>query len=167
MAAGDTFKLGPGTLTIGATGTPIDASCLVNNAVVSSSKDEGDSTTKLCGDVVPGSISYTYTLGGNVDIDIDDPAGLFALSQSAAGTQQDFVFTPSTEAGTEAAGSLVIDPLDFGGDETGVVMTSDFEFTIVGAPVYTIGGVVTAAADAVDTGRVRSRHVDEDEESAA
>ena len=137
MAAGDTHKLGPGELTIGATGTEIDVSCLINNATISMSKDEGDSVTKLCGDVVPGTVTYTYALSGNVDTDISDPAGLFALSQSAPGTSQAFTFTPSTEAGTAAAGTLVIDPLDFGGDETGQTMTSDFEFTIVGKPTYT------------------------------
>ena len=161
MAAGDTFKLGPGALTIGAVGTPIDVSCLINNAVIAASKDEGDPTTKLCGDVVPGSLTYTYTFGGNVDTDLDDPAGLFALSQTAAGTQQEFTFTPSDEAGTEASGTLVIDPLDFGGDETGVVMTSDFEFTIVGKPVYTIGGVTMAADEASTSTRIHA-HPPED-----
>jgi hypothetical protein len=140
MAAGDTYKLGPGTLSIGETGTAIDVSCLVNNATIAASKDEGDSTTKLCGTVVPGSVTYTYSLSGNVDTDVDDPAGLFALSQTAAGTEQSFTFTPNTEAGTTATGTLVIDPLDFGGDTTGETMTSDFEFSIVGAPTYEIGG---------------------------
>jgi hypothetical protein len=149
MAAGDTYKLGPGELTIGATGTPIDVSCLVNNATITMSKDEGDSTTKLCGTVVPGTVTYTYALSGNVDTDISDPAGLFALSQSAPGTVQDFTFTPSTEAGTTASGQLVIDPLDFGGDESGQIMTSDFEFSVVGKPTYAIGGATLAApADA-------------------
>ncbi len=159
MAAGDTYKLGPGTLHIGLTGTPIDVSCLINNAVIAASKDEGDSVTKLCGTVKPGSIAYTYTLGGNTDTDIDDPAGLFALSQSAAGTEQDFTFVPSTEAGTEASGVLVIDPLDFGGDETGEIMTSDFEFTIVGVPVYAIAGAPLAAVGAAPakTGAAASR----------
>jgi hypothetical protein len=149
MAVGDTYKLGPGTLHIGATGTPIDVSCLINNAVIAASKDEGDSVTKLCGTVKPGSITYTYALGGNTDTDISDPAGLFALSQAEAGTEQEFTFVPSTEAGTEASGTLVIDPLDFGGDETGETMTSDFEFTIVGVPVYSIGGLPLAADAAV------------------
>jgi len=142
----ETFLLGPGTLKIGATATPIDVSCLVNNAVISADKDEGDSTTKLCGTVKPGAVSYTYSLAGNVDTDIADDAGLFALSQTAAGTQQDFEFTPNTDAGTQATGQLVIDPLDFGGDETGATMTSDFEFSIVGKPVYTFAGAAAAAA---------------------
>ena len=141
VSVGETFNLGPGELTIGAIGSPIDVSCLVNNAVISSDKDEGDSTTKLCGTVKPGAVTYTYSLAGNVDTDIADPAGLFALSQNAPGTEQDFSFTPSTDAGTVATGRLVIDPLDFGGDETGETMTSDFEYTIVGKPTYTFGGV--------------------------
>lgn len=133
----DVFPLGPGTLTIGATGTPIDVSCLVNNAVIAAEKEQGDSTTKLCGTVRPGSVTYTYTVSGNVDTDIADEAGLFALSQSAPGTEQDFTFTPNTDAGTTATGKLVIDPLDFGGDTTGETMTSDFEFAVVGSPTYT------------------------------
>jgi len=144
---GETFDLGPGELKIGATGTEIDVSCLVNNAVIQAEKDEGDSTTKLCGTVKPGSVTYTYALNGNVDTDIADDAGLFALSQSAPGSEQDFVFTPSTDAGTSAAGTLVIDPLDFGGDEMGQPMTSDIAFTIVGTPVYTFAAPAEAMAD--------------------
>lgn len=128
---------GPGTLEIGATGTEIDVSCLVNSMRITASKDEGDSTTKLCGTVKPGKITYTYSLTGNVDVDSDVPDGLFALSQLEPGSQQPFTFTPSTPGETSAAGTLVVDPLDFGADEYGDDMTSDLEFTIVGAPTYT------------------------------
>lgn len=141
----DVFPLGPGTLTIGQTGTPIDVSCLVNNAVIAADKNEGDSTTKLCGTVRPGAVSYTYSLSGNTDTDIADAAGFFALSQDHAGEQMDFSFTPNTEAATAAAGTLVLDPLDFGGDTTGETMVSDFEFSVVGKPTYTYGGVAAVA----------------------
>jgi hypothetical protein len=142
-----TAKLGPGTLTIGSTGSEIDVSCLVNNAVIAADKDETDATTKLCGDVRAGSTTYTYALSGNMDTDIADAAGIFALSQEAPGSQQAFTFVPSTAAGTEAAGTLTIDPLDFGADESGADLTSDFEFTIVGTPVYTYGGGLPLDAD--------------------
>jgi len=132
-------KLGPGVLKIGATGTAIDVSCLLNNAVIASDKDEADSTTKLCGSTRPGSVTYSFTLSGNVDVDILTSTGLFGLSQSAAGTQQAFEFTPNTAAGTKATGMLVIDPLDFGADEMGADLTSDFEWSIVGKPAYTYG----------------------------
>jgi hypothetical protein len=128
---------GPGTLQIGEVGSEIEASCLVNSLRIAMSKDEGDSTTKLCGTVRPGKITYTYALSGNVDVDSESADGLFALSQSAPGSQQPFTFTPNTEAGTTATGTLVIDPLDFGADEYGDDMTSDFEFALVGKPTYT------------------------------
>jgi hypothetical protein len=130
---------GPGTLQIGATGSEIDASCQVNSLRIATSKDEGDSKTMLCGTVKAGKVTYTYTLSGNVDTDTDDAAGLFALSQSAAGTEQPFTFTPDTETGTTASGTLIIDPLDFGADEYGDDLNSDFEWTIVGAPSYDYG----------------------------
>jgi hypothetical protein len=131
------FEFGDGTLTIGQTGTPIDVSCLVNSAKVTPSKDQADSTTKLCGTVRQGKVTYTYALSGNVDVDIADEAGLFALGWAYPGTECEFTFTPSIEAGTAMAGVLVIDPLEFGGDETGATMVSDFEFSIVGKPTLT------------------------------
>ena len=146
VTAGEPFLLGPGELKIGATGTEIDISCLVNNAVISADKEQGDDTTKLCGTIRKGSVKYTYTLGGNMDTDIAETAGFFALSQANPGQEYGYMFTPSTDAGTEATGTLVIDPLDFGGDTTGETMTSDFEFALVGAPTYAYGGVVTASA---------------------
>lgn len=141
-----TRPLGPGTLTIGATATPIDVSCLVNNAVIAAEKTQGDSTTKLCGDVAPGSVTYEYSLSGNMDTDNTDPDGFFALSQAEAGTVLDYEFTPSTDGGTSATGQLIVDPLDFGGDTAGETMTSDFEFALVGAPTYDYGDTVPLAA---------------------
>lgn len=152
MADDFTRKLGPGELTIGQTGTPIDVSCLINNATIAASKDQGDSVTKLCGTVKPGATTYTYALSGNIDTDVATDAGLFALSQSAPGSEQPFTFTPNNEADPEvttATGTLVIDPLDFGGDTMGETMTSDFEFSIVGKPVYAFpaGGAGLSASD--------------------
>jgi hypothetical protein len=159
MADDYTRKLGPGTLTIGQTGTPIDVSCLINSATISASKNEEDSTTKLCGTVKPGAVSYDYSLAGNIDTDNATDSGLFALSQRAPGSQQPFTFTPNDQdadavAGifgpsATASGTLVLDPLDFGGDTMGALMTSDFEFTLVGQPTYAYpdGGAGGASAD--------------------
>jgi hypothetical protein len=72
-----------------------------------------------------------------MDTDVKDEAGIFALSQAEPGSQQDYEFVPNTAAGTKAVGVLVIDPLDFGADESGADLTSDFEFTLVGKPTYT------------------------------
>jgi len=153
MADDGTRKLGPGTLKIGATGTEIDASCLINSATITADKNEGDSSTKLCGTVKPGAITYAYHLDGNVDTDIGLASGLFALSQAEAGTEQAFEYTPNTDivapatAATKATGTLIIDPLDFGGDTFGEYMNSDFSFTIVGVPVYDYDGAASFAAE--------------------
>lgn len=137
--------LGPGTLKIGAVGTEIDVSCLVNGARIAPTKNEGDETQKLCGTKVPGSITYTAKLSGNLDIDPDAGAdGLFALSWSAPGSEQDFTFTPNTADGTIAAGKLILDPLDFGADKYGDTLSSDFEFTISGNVTYTYPTGATA-----------------------
>jgi hypothetical protein len=132
--ADGTGKLGPGELKIGEIGTEIDVSCLVNNAVISPNKDEGDATTKLCGTTKPGSITYAWTLSGNVDVDAGMSAGLFALSWSAKGTQVAYTYTPSYAMGTVFKGTLVIDPLSVGADEYGADLTSDFEWAITSDP---------------------------------
>lgn len=137
-------KLGPGTLKFGATGSQIDVSCNVNNAVIAAEKEEGDSTTKLCGTVIPGAVSFTYVLSGNIDTDIGSGSGFFALTQTQAGNQIDFEFVPNTAAISKAVGKVVLVPLDFGGDESGEFMTSDFEFTVVNKPTYTYGSALFA-----------------------
>ena len=141
--------LGPGLFTVGETGTPIDASCLVNNLKITTEKDQGDSKTKLCGDVSAGSTTYTFQVTGNVDQDLADASGLHALSWSAKGTEVPFTFTPNTAVGATATGTLIIDPLDFGGEEMGEDMTSDFTWVAVGDPVITYGGVAADDEDLV------------------
>ena len=141
--AGPTY-LGPGELKIGATGSEIDISCMINGARIAAAKDEGDDVKTLCGSVFPGSVTYDATLSGNVNADVEDPAGIFALSWSDPGSQQAFTFTPSTDAGTSAAGTLVLDPIDFGADAYGDPLSSDFEYKIVGPVTYTYPGGATA-----------------------
>lgn len=140
---------GPGVLQIGATGTEIDASCLVNSLRITATVDAGDSTTKLCGTVRPGSRTYSWEMTGNLDIDDDaGAAGLFALSQLQYGTEQDFTFTPNSASETTATGTLIIDPMDFGADEYGADLASDITWALVDKPTYTWGGVVEDAAAA-------------------
>lgn len=136
--------LGPGTLEIGATGTEIDVSCLINGCRIAAAKDQKDSTQKLCGTKVPGAVTYTASLKGNIDVDAaEGVGGLFELSWSAPGTEQAFTFTPNTADGVTAAGTIVLDPLDLGADEYGAVLTSDFEFQVVGTVTFTYPGGAT------------------------
>lgn len=129
--------LGPGVLTFGDVGTEIDASCLVNNARVEIDKEQDDPKYKLCGTATPGKITYTYKLTGNLETDIDTPTGLFAYSQDHAGEQIPFVFIPNSVAQTSCEGTLILDPLEFGADDYGEPLDSDFELTIIGKPLFT------------------------------
>lgn len=128
---------GPGTFTVGETAAAIDASCLVNNLVIQSTADAGEPSTKLCGTVKPGTRTYSWEMTGNLDIDPEDPDGLFMLSQTAYGTQVPFIFTPNDTEGLTASGVVIIDPLDFGSaDGYSSDLTSDFTWAIVDKPTY-------------------------------
>lgn len=136
--------LGPGVLTIqtvAAPGTPTDYSCLVNGLELTTDVAVGDSSFKLCGTEVPGTLTPTGTLSGNVDQDLDAASGgLFQFCSEHWGTVAAFTFEPSTAAGIEAAGSILVVPLTLGGTEYGAPLVSDVSFQTVGDITYTKGG---------------------------
>lgn len=135
----NTTRLGPGTLTFGPTGTPLDASCQMVNGVVAWDKDADDPITTLCGDTAAGGVTYNSTLAGTFLQDLSEVDGLVAYTWAHKGETVEFTFTPNTEAGATVTGDLVIDPLDVGSTEDyGAVMQSDFEWDCVGEPVLTI-----------------------------
>src|SRR5262245_12454617 len=131
-----TVKLGPGLLTVGATGTEVDFTCQITGAVVEWSADVGDDTTVLCGEVVPGERTYSSTLSGTLyqDLGAAANAGIVQYSWDHKGETVPFVFTPSTTAAQSVTGNVILDPLSVGGDTAGENMTSDFEWAIVGEP---------------------------------
>jgi hypothetical protein len=139
-------KLGPGTLTLGPVGTPMDASCQLANAVVQWDKDVEDDITVLCGDVVPGGATYSAALAGSFLQDLSEEDGLVAYTWENKGTVVDFEFVPNTAAGATVTGQVTIDPLDIGSTEDyGAVLTSDFEWACVGEPAVAWGGVTRDA----------------------
>jgi hypothetical protein len=130
-------KLGPGTLEIGPTAAPIDVSCNLVNAKIAASKNTGTAIRYLCGASSPGVTTYDYNLSGQIDVDAGADDGLFAYAWAHPGETVEFTFTPNTDAGVTATGSLVLDPLDFGADEFGANLSSAFTYACVGQPVIT------------------------------
>ena len=135
----DTGQLGPGSLSVGNVGSEIDISCYINNVGIEVTKDTTDQTTKLCGASRPGVTTYTYTLTGNVDVDLANASGLMALSWDNPGSTQEFSFTPNDDLGVTFSGQLTIDPLNVQADEYGADLTSDFSWVIVGKPAVDRG----------------------------
>ena len=139
MAVNQT-RFGPGTFKLG-TAPGTEYGCQVQSMAVNVNKDEGDTVTVLCGDSIPGSITYTYVLAGTFlqDLGAAAAAALVQYSWAHAGEQIDFEFTPATSATTKVAGKVIVDPLAIGtSDGTyGDVLTSDFEWSCVGKPTIT------------------------------
>ena len=128
-------KLGPGVLTIGATGTDLDMSCQVSAAKVEWDKDKEDDTPVLCGETVGGGITYSAKLTMSVLLDLSDQ-GMVDYTWLHKGEQHPFVFEPNTDAGKAVTGTLTVDPLDVGGDEVKKNMSVDAEWDIVGEPAW-------------------------------
>jgi hypothetical protein len=150
MADPKVTKFGPGTLTVGEVGTPIDLSCQLISAQIEWDKDKDDDVTVLCGQVVAGSTTYTAALTGEIFQDVADAAGILFYSWAHKGETVPFSFTPSTEAATKADGFLVLDPVTFGSDEPKANMTADFTWDCVGEPTLTAGTPITRGAEGVD-----------------
>jgi hypothetical protein len=137
--------LGPGVLTLTFTGEAgtFNASCLINNLEIAVDVSVGESTFKLCGTEVPGTLTPSGTMSGNVDQDIDVDSGLFELCSKHWGESAEFTFEPSTSAGLEARGRVLVVPLSFGGtDAYGTPLTSDISFGTVGDIEYHRGGAL-------------------------
>jgi hypothetical protein len=137
-------KLGPGTLTVGATGTPVDFSCQITAAQVEWNVSADDPVTVLCGDSVPGARTYDAHLTGTLFQDLGLVGGIVEYSWAHKGETVPFEFVPATDVATSVTGDLIIDPISVGGDTAGDNMTSDIDWTIVGEPVLGPASVVGA-----------------------
>ena len=142
-------KLGPGVLTIGATGTDLDMSCQVSAAKVEWDKDKEDDTPVLCGETVGGGITYSAKLTMSVLLDLSDQ-GMVDFTWTNKGTEYPFVFEPSTAEAKAVTGNLIVDPLDVGGDEVKKNMMVDLEWDIVGEPDWGTTPAPLTAAPAED-----------------
>ena len=130
-----TYKLGPGTLRLGETGTAVDYAMQATGATVSWDKDKDDDVPVLSGGLLAGDTTYTATLAGNVFQDLDSATpGLVEYTWTNKGTEVPVEFIPATSAGMRVVGVVIIDPLDVGGEEVKKRPRSDFEWSFVGEP---------------------------------
>lgn len=125
-------KLGPGVLTVGASGTPQDFSNRCTSATVKWGVKSEDDTLTLAGTTEAGDRTYTATLEASVFQDDLDDAGLTVYTWANKGTVQPFTYTPYV-GGKSITGEVVIDPLDVGG-EVGKKNKADIKWGCVGEP---------------------------------
>lgn len=131
-------KAGPGTLKLGAT-TGTEFGCQFLSAGINVDANTDDSVTVLCGDVVAGGMTLTYTLAGTVLQDLAVASGLVEYSWTHAGESVPFEFTPNTAAGATATGSVVMVPINFGQSDgdSGSNLQADIEWVCDGKPTIT------------------------------
>lgn len=125
--------MGPGTLTIGEVGTPLDLTAQVKACKVTPSAESEDAVRTLSGESLAGQRTYTWALSATLIQDLTEE-GMFDYTWGNAGTQVPFQFTPSTAAGRTVSGTVIVDPLELGGD-VDAKNTTEFEWVIVGEPV--------------------------------
>lgn len=130
-----TYKLGPGTLQIGEVGSEVDYAPQVTGCTVSWDKDKEDDVPVLSGGSLTGDTTYTATLSANLFQDLGEATGIVAFSWANKGTEVPVTFIPSTDAGQQVTGIIVMDPVDVGGDEAKSRPRSDVEWAFVGEPV--------------------------------
>lgn len=131
-----TYKMGPGTLTLGA--GPLQVAGQITNCRVESSENvsTGDDLNFLDGTTELGDedATYRFTLAGTLAQDIS-AAGVVDWSWTNKGTEQPFTFVPSTAVGRQVQGTLTPVPLTIGG-EVKSKPTSDFTWRIKGTPDF-------------------------------
>jgi hypothetical protein len=140
-------RLGPGTLTIGATPGE-DFSTQIANCRLVPTADSTDGTPTLATPEPPPLTTTSYALQGDAIADFSNPTGFNRFCFDNDGVEMDFVFTPNTDETTPATltGKLTVRAFEMGGD-VAVQISTSFEFPVTGKPVWA-GGTTPAAAAA-------------------
>jgi hypothetical protein len=132
-----------GTLALGAA-TPLEVSCQVTNIrIVTAYSDDGDAVTTLCGDSKsPPRKLDGHKLSGTLvqDFDLGEAeGGVIDYLWNHSLEVVDFTFTPNDVANAPViTGKVTIEiPGDTYGGDVGPRLTSDFEWSIDGAPTRT------------------------------
>lgn len=135
------YKVGPGTFSLGSVGTAQNVTPQVTTAAVDWKEDVEDAVPTLSGEELVGEATYTATVSGTVVQDLQtDVVGFVEWTWANKGSVVPFTYTPSTEVGKAVTGMCRVKPLTVGGDVK-KRPTADFEFACIGEP--TLGADLT------------------------
>lgn len=128
-----TMTMGPGTLSLGEAGSLQQLESQLTNCRVSPSVDTGDPINVLSGEQAPGDRTESFTLAGTLVQDFGNVESVTEWTWQNRGQQVPFTFTPNTAKGRSITGTVTVEAVEIGGDVK-TKPTSDFEWTIIGAP---------------------------------
>lgn len=131
--ATNSYKVGPGSLILGAPGSEQEFSFQITSALVDPSVDAEDDINVLSGGTVAGDETETFVLSGNFLQDIT-AEGVTTWCWENSGTTQPFVYIPNSALARQVTGEVKVRKTAVGG-ESKTRAASDFEFPGVGEPV--------------------------------
>lgn len=132
----NSYKVGPGSLTLGAGPLSVGAQVTACTVQASESVETEDDVNVLSGEVLEGEdvASLDYTISGTFLQDLA-ASGVVDYSWQNAGDEVAFVYIPNTAADRSVAGTLRLVPISIGGTAKQRA-TSDFEWAIIGTPTF-------------------------------
>lgn len=130
-----TMTMGPGTLTLGETGTLQTFSAQLTNCRLVPDVQTGDNIPVLSGDEVAGERTESFTLSGTLLQDFGVVDSLSEWTYTNRGQQFPFEFVPQNAGARKITGTVTVEPTEIGGDVK-TKPTADFEWRLVGAPEF-------------------------------
>ncbi|GAA1790908.1 hypothetical protein [Leucobacter iarius] len=126
--------LGPGSLTVGAVGSPRQLAADLTKISLTPSTDSEDDIPLLDGSNESGADSTTWALSGT-SLDQYTKDSLAQWAAENAGKELPFVFVPNADTGAEYGGVVKVRPIGLGGDVK-KKNSNDFEWPLIGAPTW-------------------------------
>lgn len=133
--AEEVMKLGPGLLTLGATGTKAEFGGMTTEVKLSPEYSSDDPEPVLSGDEIDGEDKETWTLKFSKFQDYSERSLDLWLYQNA-GKVLDFTFVPSKEGKLQAKGRVKIRAAEIGG-EIKKKNKNELELPVIGRPDLT------------------------------
>lgn len=135
-----TYKMGPGSLILGALADLLDVSCQMVNARVEPVEEvtSTDPIDVLCGETLAAeeSATYKFRLKGTLLQDLA-AAGVCAWTWEHAGEEHAVTLVPNTTAAREVTGIVRVAPIVIGGDVSKTARPqSDIDWAFVGTPTF-------------------------------
>lgn len=123
--------LGPGSLTIGATGSLKDFSADVTNVTITPDTNTDDTINYLDGSQDTGAQTTSWTVEGTIKEDYSTD-GVQAWCLTHQGESMPFEFVPAKAGALKITGDVTIAPVAFGGD---VKSKNDIDFSFAAANI--------------------------------
>jgi hypothetical protein len=120
-----------GTLTIG-TGTPQSIEAQVSKVGTPQTVTRDSPVTVLTGDVVQVAATYSWSLSGEMLLDLSNKTGAYYALRALQGTTQTFTFKPTGTTGPTITGSCIIDGFNTEELNAGALISSKFAWPVQG-----------------------------------